>query len=375
MRYHARLLAEARHTAKRVHNETYFASPSASAAAAPWLDLAEELFCAVHRPANEEEEEDEEEDEESGDWDAAEDSADNKKKKNAADGASSPLGVSSSSGAKVAAVSSPVLKVDLLDTSSYVSVVVDLETSGFSPAKHNIIQLGAALVPASTDSIGGVYHHAPVKPESAFFGLGESKQDGSSAIPVPAMPSANKIETFGVYIRPDDDNFRLSAEVTEITGITKDRLLRDGVEFSRAWAQFGSWLQRVSGGKPVVLLAHNGKKFDFKFLHAELTRHNKVGDVATFGISSFVDSLEVFRDRSLWRTSTSSSGGTRGTGVVALPSSFSLSELHLHVCGIPLEGAHDAGADSAAVVRILGHAYIRDKWRKVAHQKQLSSLV
>jgi DNA polymerase III epsilon subunit-like protein len=363
MRNDSHLLVEARQTAKAIHDGAYFDPPSAAADAGPWLGLSEEMFCAAAgRPSAEEEDEEDDAEDEEGCRAEGTGSDGNK------DGEDSVSNLKSVRLMKTEPSAGCV--VDLHDTSAYVCIVVDLETSGFSPSRDRVIQLGAALVPTasspSANSMRDPLRRAVVKPESAFFGLCPSIALNTELSPsVPAAPSVvdpnDEIETFGTYIRPEE-KFSISSAVTEVTGITKEKLIRDGVLFSEGWDRFGGWLRRVSSGKPIVLLAHNGKNFDFKFLHAELVRYDRVSDLQSLRIASFVDTLAVLRDKSLWRSA-------------PVPSSFSLPELHLLLCGQPLRDAHDAGADSAAVARILSHAAIRDQWRAVANRKQYSSLL
>ena len=58
-------------------------------------------------------------------------------------------------------------------------------------------------------------------------------------------------------------------------------------------------------GKKIVMLAHNGRKFDFDFLAAEVDRHQCLG--APFQdwtheaqVDCFVDSLPIVRDTASW---------------------------------------------------------------------------
>jgi DNA polymerase III epsilon subunit-like protein len=360
------LLAEARQTAKAIHNKTYFDSPSVAAAARPWLDLSEELFCTAHRPSVENEEEEEVDEDITAEAARASD-------KFIRSDEDSLSNVKSSGYSTLRKMDSSCV-VDLHDTSSYACVVVDLETSGFSPSRDRIIQLGAALLPPSPPSAGSSFHsrqhYAEVKPESAFFGIHPPVAANIGKAPTPAenplVESVDKIETFDAYIRPDE-YFWLSPAVTEMTGISKEMLRRDGVPFTAAWDLFSDWLRQFSSGRPVVILAHNGKNFDFKFLHAELVRYNRLEDLKRLRIASFVDTLTVLRDKSLWRSD--------GASSLPAPSSLSLPELHRTLCGQVLRDAHDASADSAAVARILGHSALRDKWRIVANRTQYSSLV
>lgn len=96
-------------------------------------------------------------------------------------------------------------------------VVYDLETSGFSPTRDAITQISALRV-----------------------------VDG------------RKSDTlFNVFVK---SNVHIPAEVSELTGITDEVLARYGVSINEAMSMFRSY---VGADR---LIAHNGKRFDSKFI-------------------------------------------------------------------------------------------------------------
>lgn len=95
-------------------------------------------------------------------------------------------------------------------------VVIDVETSGLHPEKHEIIELGAVLV-----------------------------------------KEHDITERFSIFVRPKN---AITSVIEQITGITNDILQKEGVQISDAMQRFITFL----GNHPVV--SHN-MDFDYSFLH------------------------------------------------------------------------------------------------------------
>ena len=115
-----------------------------------------------------------------------------------------------------------------------------------------------------------------------------------------------------VQVHPDILNER-GEEAFEVHGIT-DEEITQGPSFEQAWKRFLKWIDDLTNsdtkynsesdddiGSPtrlenpvVVLVAHNGIRFDFPSLLCELLRH----DLSTtmFERWYFVDTLHVFKD-------------------------------------------------------------------------------
>ena len=119
---------------------------------------------------------------------------------------------------------------------------------------------------------------------------------------------------FPTTVRVDPDILMTRGlEAFEVHGITNEEI-KQGPSFERAWTRFLKWIDDVTSsaakyesdsdddmGGPtllenpvVVLVAHNGIRFDFSLLLCELLRH----DLSTtmFERWYFVDTLHVFKD-------------------------------------------------------------------------------
>ena len=86
----------------------------------------------------------------------------------------------------------------------------------------------------------------------------------------------------------------LPSEIVELTGITDEMLVRDGV--SDGVVARDLW-GVISGRRDTLMVAHNCQ-FDLCFIYALLCKFYSVGRVdALFGRLSWLDSLTVFKDR------------------------------------------------------------------------------
>ena len=243
--------------------------------------------------------------------------------------------------------------VDLTDPTACCVVVIDLETTGFSPRFNRIIQLAATAIPHQT-WINTIGHES-----SPFYNLANYSD------------IKNTESSFEVYIKSSEIS-PLPVAITKLTGITDERLENYGIPFSSAWSQFSDWLKYVAVGKPIVLAAHNGNSFDYKFIKAELTR-NKIDSTQWFQQNNVIcglDTLHILRNASLWERS--DSGLTSSSSVFfnrrAPPNNFALGDVYSHVFGKPLLGGHSAKTDCLAVVEILESEAIRNKWRVIANE-------
>ena len=172
-------------------------------------------------------------------------------------------------------------------------------------------------------------------------------------------------QSFDAYFKIDK-NIRYRDEVQAITGITREMLDEVGLEFDVAWTRFMTWLSdsrldKVTNEKrPLVLVAHHGKQYDFKMIDAELKRHNLVQSwINDADISCMVDSLELFRDKSMWSS----------TGLME-PKSKNLVNLTEFLLHRSLDNAHNAIYDVAALTELLQSKGIKDIWRNIANSKQ-----
>ena len=197
--------------------------------------------------------------------------------------------------------------------------VLDLETTGLQHKDHRIIQIAAKV-------------------------LGDESS------------------LYNAYIRPV--GAIVSPFIADLTGIEQAFLDAEGMSFQEGWDGFKNWLREVKGvgNRPVVMLAHNGKKFDYDFLAAEVHRHCPCADQEDWykeaGITAFVDSLLILREDGAWPNK------------ALKPKRFRQGDLYEHVVGKPLENGHNAIFDILALEEILLDDMLRETWIKVANKQQ-----
>ena len=219
-------------------------------------------------------------------------------------------------------LSTPVVDLSLGSSDSVV-VVMDLETTGLKHEEHRIIQIAAKA-------------------------LG----DGD--------------DLFNAYVRPV--GAEVSPFIAKLTGIEQAFLDEEGMPFSQAWAEFVQWMGNLKAeqrmqGKKVVMLAHNGRKFDYDFLAAEVDRHGCLG--VTFEdwaqeaqVDCFVDSLPILRETASWASARDK------------PKRFGQEVLYTHLFGTKPENGHNAIFDVLALEEILSHPKLNEGWRQVANRQQ-----
>ena len=185
------------------------------------------------------------------------------------------------------------------DFASSVIVSFDLETTGLSPSNDHIVQLSATC--------------------------------GSS--------------TFNEYVYTAK---KINAKASLVTGITAETIAGKP-EFGAVCSKFLAWLANMGGGKggsrspqkkpvlPVLLVAHNGLRFDFPLLLHEMQRHGiPPSDLEDKGgVKGYFDTLAAARH-----------------AFKGLPS-HRLALLYTHVTdGKEMEDAHDALANTKALHEI-----------------------
>jgi DNA polymerase III epsilon subunit-like protein len=203
-------------------------------------------------------------------------------------------------------------------------VIVDLETTGFSPTNDRVIQLAAMVLPFTGVEV----------PDDMFT------QD-----------------QFNAFVRPVGAS--ISPTIERLTGISQSFVEEEGMEFREAWALFMEWTRALEGDGGTVLLAHNGRSFDFNFLQAELRRCGHDHSLSE-EVDVLVDTLHVLRDPSLWE------------GVLKAPKSFSLGSLYSHVTKAEALNSHNALFDVMALAKVLEDPELRMQWRRVANRKQFN---
>ena len=123
-------------------------------------------------------------------------------------------------------------------------------------------------------------------------------------------------ESFATTVYVDPDILReLGEEAFAVHGISNEEINR-GANFKQVWTRFLKWVDDVVNGATiyhsesdddddvgppailenpvVVLVAHNGIKFDFPLLLCELLRHGL--STAMFEHWHFIDTLHMFKD-------------------------------------------------------------------------------
>ena len=237
-----------------------------------------------------------------------------------------------------------------------VVIVFDLETTGLSPTSEHIIQFAAQVVETG--------NRADDSPFVELIGSARNRK-------------------FNQYVKPK--KAKVSRKITDLTGITQEDLDTKGKPFSKVWLEFLEWLQEVSEldktttatgeatRRPIVLVAHNLRKFDLPFLDAEIRRNdlNTRGDwISSANISTFVDSLQLLKSEDLW--SERKAGLNLAPDAASRPENKKLGTVYEFVHGRKIVNAHDASSDTDALEEILQSEGLREIWRK--HALNLQSL-
>ena len=185
------------------------------------------------------------------------------------------------------------------------AVILDLETTGRSIHRDQAVQLAAVFV---RDWVGGLAEEA--RPPQFNERIRPS---------VPISPAASQVH--GIY----------------------DRDVAGAARIHMVLGRFLAWIATHRDGvTPVVLVAHNGRAFDFPILLRALVRIFGVPRARQMlrrhGIIYLFDTLQWLRSRP---------GRGRGTGC-----SNALGDVHRELAGEELTGAHDALADVVGLLRI-----------------------
>jgi DNA polymerase III epsilon subunit-like protein len=178
---------------------------------------------------------------------------------------------------------------------------------------------------------------------------------------------------FNAYVLPVGDT--VSPFIAGLTGIEQSFLEAEGVPFEHAYIQFRDWMlaqrQGPTAGAPLrqlVLMAHNGKSFDYDFLTVEIERHQCLAESAASSwpeemqISAFVDSLLILRDEQAWLDKKYK------------PTSFAQGKLYKHLMHKDLENGHNAKYDILALEEIMLHPVVAETWRRVGNRMQFALL-
>lgn len=172
-------------------------------------------------------------------------------------------------------------------------------------------------------------------------------------------------------------------KIEELTGI-KDSFLRyggyddalgkqrDGPArvFADVFLDFQLFCKDRAQGKKLVLVAHNAR-FDKGMLNGELRRlrtsessQDSLASSLSDVFDSSLDSLELFRDRRMWKLS------IKTDGRLNRPDSFKLGSIYHHVFSEMLPNSHNAVGDIQALDRLLMEHNTFYGWKNLANDIQ-----
>lgn len=163
---------------------------------------------------------------------------------------------------------------------------------------------------------------------------------------------------FNRYILPKDD--QVSDFIESLTGISQSFVEEEGISLENALNDFVLWLQRVGSRKPLILVAHNGRRFDVPFLAVEFSRISNFTWIQDSNIIGFVDSYMVLKNVEAW------------TEFDCIPTSMRQESLYQFVTGKSAFNAHNAIADVSCLEEILEDDRLKHTWRIMARQNTFS---
>jgi ATP-dependent DNA helicase RecG len=207
--------------------------------------------------------------------------------------------------------------VDMIyDAPTY--IIFDLEATGLMTDRDRIIQLAAVVMGKSTQHF------------------------------------------FNAYVLPD--KVKVPPIVTEKTKIEQSFLESEGLSIDSVLKDFVDWIKTIkkAESKKVVLIAHNGKNYDFKLLHNEMQRldANNVKEFMST-VDTFLDSVTLLRTKSVWTN-------------YGAPPAHKLETLYNHVTKKDLKDAHNALFDCMALESVLLEEKINLNWKMIAKSTQFA---
>ena len=193
-------------------------------------------------------------------------------------------------------------KTSSMDLSRTIGVSIDLETTGFSPFKDNIIQIGAV----------------------AFR----------------CWKTFEEISRFRVYVSLKN-GVTLSKKIQSLTGISQETLEKEGITEKRAIRALHCWVTGIrrdpkhykSPGdtERIVFVGQNIHMFDAPYI---IRSFHRLGVREMFPVDYIFDIIHL-------------------TKKVSSLKSRKLGSVYEIACGRKLDGAHDAVVDALAVVSII----------------------
>ena len=152
-------------------------------------------------------------------------------------------------------------------------------------------------------------------------------------------------------------------EVTDITGLDNYNLSGQSTFDKSTGELINNFLAHLPG--PLCLFAHNGDRYDFPLLKAELDKAKTTLLTTTLCVDSYVGIQEIFKRGDFGaqhqNDATMRSKKRLNLNNIGNPRSYSLINLHKHLLGCYPTQSHGAEADCLTLIRttaVLGNTWI-----------------
>ena len=155
---------------------------------------------------------------------------------------------------------------------------------------------------------------------------------------------------FDEFVNPRRD---ISPGATAVNNITND-LVKNLDDWSKVGLKLNQWISGFANGLPIILCAHNGKRFDGRILVFENARH-KIPNLPNLYLT---DTIPVFKE------------------LFPGLENYKLGTIFSEAFKERIPGQHTALCDCRAMNRLLGcgnHKLVRDKLWK--HRESFSAVI
>jgi DNA polymerase III epsilon subunit-like protein len=230
-------------------------------------------------------------------------------------------------------ISRPI--VAQVDMNSCIYCVFDLETTGFSRNYHDIIEICGILLDARGNIINediSIFHSLarPSKRISPVI----TGITGISDDTVATAPSFQEVGRDFIQFLKDNCTFGLGANIEDDD--SDDDTNDDG-----------SGTGAVPSLRDIVLVAHNGNRFDFPFLFHSFQSYGV--DFHGLPLKGKIDTLDLVKHT------------IRSNQALRVPENYQLRTLYKYVTGEELSDSHRAESDAKATLQILMSQHFWDK--------------